>query len=76
MNKYAFGGGATTAFGTHPAFEQFPTGLPPFLGVSTRATRLDLDLISVSFAFYSSIPAFLGTDCGITFRFGISLILR
>jgi len=35
MNKYAFGGGGTTAFGTHPAFEQFPTGLPPFLGVST-----------------------------------------
>ena len=34
MNKYAFGGGATTAFGTHPDFENFPTGKPPFLTVS------------------------------------------
>jgi len=36
MNKYTFGGGATTAFGTHPDFENFPSGKPPFLGVSHR----------------------------------------
>ena len=34
MNKYSFGGGSVAALTSFAAFTDFPTGLPPFVGVS------------------------------------------
>ena len=34
-NKGAYGGGSVEAFSSYAAFAEFPTGLPPYYGVST-----------------------------------------
>jgi hypothetical protein len=38
-NKYAFGGGSASALSNFTTFVTFPTGLPPYLGVSAQSIR-------------------------------------
>ena len=33
-NKHAFGGGSVAPLANYTIFSEFPTGLPPYLGVS------------------------------------------
>ena len=33
-NKYAYGGGSVQGFTSYATFTEFPTGLPPYYGVS------------------------------------------
>lgn len=40
LNKYAFGGGSSEAVSTFALFTEFPTGLPPYLGVSASSVEL------------------------------------
>ena len=36
-NKHAFGGGSVAPLANYTIFSEFPTGLPPYLGVSVRS---------------------------------------
>jgi len=40
LNKWAYGGGSVEAVSTFALFTEFPTGLPPYLGVSASSDEL------------------------------------
>ena len=70
-NKYAYGGGSVEANLT--AFVEFPTGLPPYYGVSTWSdpnTLRDNDVQWALFPSLSSTARSPATACGTEFKFG------
>ena len=71
-NKYAYGGGSVEATDV-PSFAEFPTGLPPYYGVSTWSdpnTLRDNDIGWTLFPSLSLTVRSLATACGTVFEFG------
>ena len=79
MNKYAFGGGFVSAVDNPTTFQEFPTGMHPYLAVSTFTQMLDqrsTRRFSSNSLTLSLPPRSLGTDSGVVFRFGMWWALK
>ena len=73
-NKYSYGGGSITALPHYKTFEMFPTGLPPYLGVSALSDLKQTCMITMSHALCSPlslIASSLVTASGTTLQFGM-----
>ena len=48
-NKYAYGGGSVAPLANYTVFTEFPTGLPPYLGVSVLDQILNAPDLMITF---------------------------
>lgn len=71
-NELAYGGGSVGPYANYATFSSFPSGLPPFLGVSARSDLKRVSMMtSIRFFLPPSLTArFQVTACGMGFKFG------
>ena len=70
-NKYSYGGGSVEALASFATFTQFPTGLPPYLNVSSSPpiSKQTCGILHASLTHHSSRVRFQAMVYG-TLRFG------